>query len=93
MAIGPHLSDVHISISSDVSVYSNASLDISVYEQSYILPAGVTALAITSTKYGITLKDVIGTYSDHCCGVVELTFRRNSCESSPANSVCAEACS
>lgn len=52
---------IAFTISSDVSVYSNASADISIYEQTYILPAGVTALTTTSTKYGITLKDVIGT--------------------------------
>ena len=30
------------------------------YEQSYIFPHAITALAPTSTKFGITTKDLIG---------------------------------
>ena len=30
------------------------------YEQTYIFPHGITALAPTSTKFGITTKDLIG---------------------------------
>ena len=46
--------------SSEISSYANATTKVKVYEQSYVFPRGVTALATTSTKFGITSKDLIG---------------------------------
>lgn len=45
--------------SSEISSYANATTKVKVYEQSYVFPRGVTALATTSTKFGITSKDLI----------------------------------
>lgn len=49
------------SFSSDMSSYSNKSLDVRAISQSFVFPHGVTALATTSTKFGVTTKDLIGT--------------------------------
>ena len=46
--------------SSDLSSFSGDSTKISVYEQSYVFPRSISAIATTSTKYGISIKDVIG---------------------------------
>lgn len=48
--------------SSDMSSYSNKSLDVRAISQSFVFPHGVTALATTSTKFGVTTKDLIGTH-------------------------------
>ena len=32
------------------------------YEQAYVFPHAITALAPTSTKFGITTKDLIGSF-------------------------------
>ncbi|TDL26922.1 DUF1620-domain-containing protein [Rickenella mellea] len=57
--------------SSDTSIYSNKTSEVSFYEQSYILPYAVTAMSTTSTKFGISVKDII------------LTNRRNQIHSIP----------
>lgn len=46
--------------SSELSSFSDKILDLTAYEQAYLLPGGITALATTSTKYGISGKDLIG---------------------------------
>ncbi|KAI0686950.1 hypothetical protein BC835DRAFT_1408443 [Cytidiella melzeri] len=45
--------------SSDLSSYSNESTSVNVYEQAYVFPRAVSAMATTSTTYGITSKDII----------------------------------
>jgi len=40
--------------------YSDKNLDITAHAQSFVYLHGVTAIATTSTKFGITSKDVIG---------------------------------
>ncbi|KAI0073425.1 DUF1620-domain-containing protein [Panus rudis PR-1116 ss-1] len=45
--------------SSELSSYSNQTTEFSVYEQSFVFPKGVTALAMTSTKFGMTVKDIV----------------------------------
>ncbi|KZT21772.1 DUF1620-domain-containing protein [Neolentinus lepideus HHB14362 ss-1] len=51
--------------SSDMSSYSNKSINVSVYEQAFLLPYGITALASTSTKFGMTTKDIIVANQNH----------------------------
>ncbi|KAH9476635.1 ER membrane protein complex subunit 1 [Psilocybe cubensis] len=46
-------------MSSSISAYSNDTLNYSVYEQAYVFPSAITALATTTTKFGITSKDLI----------------------------------
>lgn len=45
--------------SSELSSYSNETLHISTYEQSFIMPHGITAISSTSTKFGVSTKDII----------------------------------
>ncbi|KAH8102954.1 hypothetical protein BXZ70DRAFT_889895 [Cristinia sonorae] len=45
--------------SSDLSSYSNASTSVYHFEQGYIFPRGISAMATTSTKYGISVKDIL----------------------------------
>ncbi|KAL0064178.1 hypothetical protein AAF712_008900 [Marasmius tenuissimus] len=45
--------------SSDVTSYSEKSLDLTVYERSFVYSHGVSAIAATLTKFGITTKDII----------------------------------
>ncbi|PCH43293.1 DUF1620-domain-containing protein [Wolfiporia cocos MD-104 SS10] len=45
--------------SSDLSSLSKDTTAIQSFEQAYVLPHGVTAMSTTSTKYGITMKDII----------------------------------
>ncbi|KAI5999030.1 hypothetical protein EDC04DRAFT_2584429 [Pisolithus marmoratus] len=45
--------------SSELSSYSNATTDITTYEQAYLIPYGVTALLATSTRLGVTIKNLI----------------------------------
>ncbi|THU88882.1 DUF1620-domain-containing protein, partial [Dendrothele bispora CBS 962.96] len=45
--------------SSDMTSYSDKNLDITAYAQSFVYLHGVTAIATTSTKFGITSKDII----------------------------------
>lgn len=46
--------------SSELSSYSDKMMDITAYEQSFVYPHAVSAITLTSTKFGITSKDVIG---------------------------------
>ncbi|KAI0060106.1 DUF1620-domain-containing protein [Artomyces pyxidatus] len=45
--------------SSELSSYSNKSLEVTAYAKSFVLSHGITAITATSTKYGITSKDII----------------------------------
>ena len=45
---------------SDASIYYNKNADVSVYEQAYVFSSAVTAMATTSTKFGIATKDLVG---------------------------------
>ncbi|KAG1773685.1 hypothetical protein EV702DRAFT_559870 [Suillus placidus] len=45
--------------SSELSSYSNKTLHISAYEQSFIMPHGITAISPTLTKFGVSMKDII----------------------------------
>jgi hypothetical protein len=45
--------------SPELSSYSNKSLAYSITEQSYVFPYAITSIATTSTKYGISTKDII----------------------------------
>jgi hypothetical protein len=45
--------------SSDMSSFSNRTTEVTAYEQSYVMPYGIVALATTSTKFGVTAKDII----------------------------------
>lgn len=51
--------------SSDISSYSNKTTEISVYEQAFAFPHGVTAIATTTTKFGVSTKDIIGGLVNH----------------------------
>ncbi|KAI6102247.1 hypothetical protein F5141DRAFT_1242077 [Pisolithus sp. B1] len=43
----------------ELSSYSNSATDITTYEQAYLIPYGVTALSTTSTRLGVTLKNLV----------------------------------
>ncbi|KAN0080356.1 Protein of unknown function (DUF1620) domain containing protein [Tylopilus felleus] len=45
--------------SSDITSYSNKTTEFSVYEQAFAVPHGVTAIATTRTKFGVSTKDII----------------------------------
>lgn len=45
--------------SSELSSYSNNTLAVTAIEQSYIFPHAITSITTTSTKYGISTKDII----------------------------------
>ncbi|KAG8215379.1 hypothetical protein J3R82DRAFT_8977 [Butyriboletus roseoflavus] len=45
--------------SSDITSYSNKTTEFSVYEQAFAVPHGVTAIATTTTKFGVSTKDII----------------------------------
>ncbi|KAJ6485547.1 DUF1620-domain-containing protein [Mycena sanguinolenta] len=45
--------------SSDMSAFSPESMQVEALEQSYIFAHGITAITTTSTKFGITSKDII----------------------------------
>ncbi|CAL1698629.1 unnamed protein product [Somion occarium] len=51
--------------SSDLSAYSNDTTRISVYEQSYVFPRGISTITTTSTKFGITVKDILVAGNNH----------------------------
>lgn len=48
------------SFSADLTSYSYNSSLITTFQRSFVYTAGVTALAMTSTKFGITSKDLLG---------------------------------
>ncbi|KAI9058646.1 DUF1620-domain-containing protein [Trametes sanguinea] len=52
-------------MSSDLSSLSNETTSVSVYEQAYVFPYGITTLSPTSTSYGITMKDIIVANDNH----------------------------
>ncbi|KIJ13017.1 hypothetical protein PAXINDRAFT_163784 [Paxillus involutus ATCC 200175] len=45
--------------SSDITSYSNKTTEFSVYEQAFVVPHGITAIAPTTTKFGVSTKDMI----------------------------------
>jgi len=45
--------------SPDMASYSNQTASVAVYEQSFVFPRGILAMATTSTKYGISVKDIL----------------------------------
>ena len=49
-----------MSYSSDLSSYSNSSTLVNVHEQTYVFPRGISTMTTTTTKFGITSKDLIG---------------------------------
>jgi hypothetical protein len=48
--------------SSDMSAFSVDSMQVEALEQSYIFAHGITAITTTSTKFGISSKDIIGLF-------------------------------
>lgn len=46
--------------SSDLSSLSNKTTSITMFEQAFVFPRGISALSTTSTTYGISMKDIIG---------------------------------
>lgn len=56
----PYIIYANWDCSSDASIYYNKNADVSVYEQAYVFPSAVTAMATTSTKFGIATKDLVG---------------------------------
>ncbi|KAG5641215.1 hypothetical protein DXG03_005748 [Asterophora parasitica] len=51
--------------SSDISSYSDGSVDVTAFEQSYVFPHAITAIAPTSTKFGMAVKDLIVANRNH----------------------------
>ncbi|GBE86822.1 hypothetical protein SCP_1000640 [Sparassis crispa] len=51
--------------SSDASSFSDESADVTIFEQSYVLPRGITTISATSTSYGISMKDIIVANENH----------------------------
>ncbi|KAG6829349.1 hypothetical protein H0H92_004715 [Tricholoma furcatifolium] len=51
--------------SSDMSSYDKDSINVLAYEQAYLFPHAITALSPTSTKFGMTVKDVIVATRSH----------------------------
>jgi len=45
--------------SSDMSSYSDGSVNVTAFEQAYVFPHAITALSPTTTKFGMTSKDLI----------------------------------
>ncbi|KII83787.1 hypothetical protein PLICRDRAFT_147866 [Plicaturopsis crispa FD-325 SS-3] len=45
--------------SSDISSYSNKSIEVTAYEQSFVYPHDISAITTTTTKFGVTSKDII----------------------------------
>ncbi|KAG6865380.1 hypothetical protein C0991_003083 [Blastosporella zonata] len=51
--------------SSDMTSFANDSVNIVAYEQAYIVPHAITAFSPTSTKFGMTVKDLIVASRSH----------------------------
>ncbi|KAI8996246.1 DUF1620-domain-containing protein [Trametes punicea] len=51
--------------SSDLSSLSNETVSVSIYEQAYVFPRGITTMSPTSTSYGITMKDIVVANENH----------------------------
>jgi hypothetical protein len=45
-----------------MSSYSSKSVDVMAIERAYVFPHAITTMAPTSTKFGITNKDLIGMF-------------------------------
>ncbi|GLB44268.1 putative DUF1620-domain-containing protein [Lyophyllum shimeji] len=45
--------------SSDMSSHADGSVNVTTFEQAYVFPHAITALAPTTTKFGMTVKDLI----------------------------------
>jgi hypothetical protein len=43
-----------------MSAFVNGTTDLSAYEESFVFPHALSAIAPTTTKFGITAKDLIG---------------------------------
>ena len=62
--------------SSDMSPYVKASKDVLAIEEAFVFPHGLTALAPTTTKFGITSKDLIGmSNSQYVCIVLTILLK------------------
>jgi ER membrane protein complex subunit 1, C-terminal len=62
------------SCSSDMTPYSKESMNVTAIEQSYVFPHGITAFTTTSTKFWITSKDFVGTFT-HLRRILKTRFR------------------
>ncbi|KAL0953048.1 hypothetical protein HGRIS_007249 [Hohenbuehelia grisea] len=51
--------------SSEISAFSEEIMDLTALEQAYVFPHGITAMATTSTKFGISSKDIIVATKNH----------------------------
>ncbi|KAL4079874.1 hypothetical protein V8B97DRAFT_656854 [Scleroderma yunnanense] len=60
--------------SSELSAYANATMDMTTYEQAYLVRHGITALAPTSTQFGVTLRDLIVATRKHSVQSVPRRF-------------------
>ncbi|KAF5367352.1 hypothetical protein D9615_010290 [Tricholomella constricta] len=52
-------------MSSDMSSFSDGSVNVVAFEQSYVFPHAITAMSPTSTKFGMTSKDLIVASRNH----------------------------
>jgi hypothetical protein len=48
--------------SSEASSFSSASTQIQIFEDVFVFTQGITAMAMTKTKFGISTKDLIGDF-------------------------------
>lgn len=46
-------------LSSDMSSFSNKTMQVTVYDRAFVSQNGISALTTTSTKFGVTAKDII----------------------------------
>ncbi|KAF8884531.1 hypothetical protein BD779DRAFT_1443085 [Infundibulicybe gibba] len=51
--------------SSDMSAFAGEAMNVTTHEQSYVFPHAITAMSATSTKFGISSKDLIVATKDH----------------------------
>ncbi|KAF5347996.1 hypothetical protein D9757_014689 [Collybiopsis confluens] len=51
--------------SSELSSFSDKMMDITAYQQAYVYPHAISAIAHTSTKFGITSKDIIVAHANN----------------------------
>jgi hypothetical protein len=51
-----------VPFSADMSSYDENMRNVTAFERAYVFPHGVTAIATTSTKFGIMSKDIIGAH-------------------------------
>jgi hypothetical protein len=55
------------SSSSDMSSFSSKKYEVMALQQAYIFPHAITAMSPTSTKFGVTTKDIIGNFLHLTC--------------------------